>query len=377
MIRKKILIWHWGRRGGGPRYTLELVRALVDLGDFEIHLSLSRQSEIFNAFEQLSLPSCHVDTYNNLGGAIISSLKLPMIRKRFWEYVEHNHIDLIICTMSHLWNMPVLIGRCNPTPYLMVLHDALPHPGDDVIFRHALLKREISCADGVLALTEHVRSVLCNTYTYPHERTWVVPHGIFSYVADEVHKKPGNAVRLLFFGRILPYKGLDLLLDAYAMLRLEGLHTELYICGGGDLQPYIKKIKALEDITINNRWIVESEIGAIFGQADISVSPYKEASQSGVITTAYAAGVPVVVTPIGGLVEQVIHEQTGLIASAATAEALAAMLRRLISDSALRAQCAEGAKRHAQGQLSWPAIARSFTAAAKEMLAISSKREAA
>ena len=41
----KVMLWHWGRRGGGPHYTLELARELRKLDDLEIHLSLSRQSE--------------------------------------------------------------------------------------------------------------------------------------------------------------------------------------------------------------------------------------------------------------------------------------------------------------------------------------------
>ena len=369
MAPKKILLWHWGRRGGGPRYTFELARALKEQGDFELHLSLSRQSEIFNEFEALALPSFHVDTYDNLSSAVFASLRLPAIRRNFWRYVKDHKIDAVICTMSHLWNVPMLIARKNKTPYLMVLHDALPHPGDDVPLRHWLLAKEINTTDGIVALTEHVRGLLCNFYQYPKERSWVVPHGVFPYALPAA-RTGSKTLRLLFFGRILPYKGLDLLLDAYGMLRAKNYNVELLIAGHGDLHPYAEQLKGLEGLTLLNRWIREEEIGPIFQQADISISPYREASQSGVIATAYATGVPVIVTPVGGLVEQVKHEQTGLICDAPTPIAIAAAVRRMAMEPGLLEQCASGALRVAKEELAWPAIARSFSQATQALLAM-------
>jgi len=366
MAKKKILIWHWGRRGGGPRYTFELARALLAQDAFELHLSLSRQSEIFDEFYALGAPSFHVDTYTNLPGALLATLRLPWLRRRFWRYVRAQNIDAVVCTMSHVWNVPVLAGRKNKTPYLLVLHDALPHPGDDVFLRHALLQREIGYTDGVVTLTDYVRGLLCNDYGYPPARSWVVPHGVFPYALPAAAQKNGT-VRLLFFGRILPYKGLGLLLEAYAMLRAEDYAVELTVCGAGDMRPYAG---LLGGVTMDNRWIAESDIGPIFQQADICVLPYVEASQSGVIATAYAAGVPVVVTPTGGLVEQVKHEQTGLICADISAASIAAALRRMLDEPGLRSRCAQGALREANDALAWPAIARKFGEAVQQMLAM-------
>lgn len=373
---KKILLWHWGRRGGGPRYTYELARALQAQGEYEVHLSLSRQSELFGELEALNAPGCHVDTYDSLPSAALATLRLPAVRRRLWCYVNEHNIDIIVGTMSHLWNVPVLAGRPSKVPYLMVLHDALPHPGDDVPLRHWLLKREISYSDGVLCLTEHVRGILCKEYAYPAERTWVVPHGVFPHAQSFMQKATSGPLRLLFFGRILPYKGLDLLLEAYATLRRERQDVELNISGPGDLRPYSKLLEGLQGVTIDNRWIPEEEIGPIFQRTDVSVSPYREASQSGVIATAYAAGVPVVVTPVGGLVEQVKHEQTGLICASASPSAIAEALGRMLNEPSLRVRCAEGAAREALEDLAWPAIAHRFNKAIKEVIPIHSNKGA-
>ncbi len=369
MTKPNILIWQWGRRGGGPRYTFELARALIAQGEMNIHLSLSRQSEIFAEFQPLNVPAHNIDTYYGLISFLLSIFRLPFVRYRFWRYVKEHNIDLIVGGMSHVWNVPILIHRRSKVPYLMVLHDALPHRGDDVPLRYAFLKREIEDSDGIVALTEHVRNILCNEYGYPAARAWVAPHGVFPY-GKPTEKQTGGKLRLLFFGRIMPYKGLDLLLEAYAVLRQEQCPVELIIRGSGDMTPYAVQLKKLDGVTIDHRWIKEEEIGPIFQRADIVVLPYHAASQSGVIATAYAVGVPVVVTPVGGLVEQVKHEQTGLIAAAPNAAAIADAIRRLIHEPALRDHCAKGARDEAETTLSWSSIAGQFTHAVKRLLAM-------
>ena len=95
-INKNVLIWHWGRRGGGPKYTLELSRELLKFNDFNLHISISRQSELLDKFEDLNLKYHLVDTYHDLKSGIINSFKIADIRKKFWCYVEKNKIDIII-----------------------------------------------------------------------------------------------------------------------------------------------------------------------------------------------------------------------------------------------------------------------------------------
>ncbi len=367
--RTKVLLWYWGRRGGGPRYTYELARALLEDGDLELHLSLSRQSEIFDEFATLQAPGWHIDTYTGLGQAAAATLRLPLVRHGFWRYVADQEIDLVVGTMSHIWNVPVLLGRRSRPPYLLVLHDALPHKGDDVPLRGWLLGKETTYADGVVTLTQHVRDVLCTEHGYPSSASWVVPHGVFAYARGAMRRAAkGRPHRLLFFGRLLPYKGLDLLLEAFGLLRERRQDVELVIAGPGDAAPYKGQIDQLAGVHLDNRWIEEGEIGAIFRGADICVLPYREASQSGVVATAYAAGIPVVTTPVGGLVEQVHHERTGIVCEAVSAEAIASAVARLLDSPQLMQKCAHGAAREAEENLAWPAIAGRFKGVVDEVL---------
>lgn len=374
MVKTRILLWHWGRRGGGPRYTYELAKAFQHHDDsLDLSLSLSRQCEIFNDFLSLGVPRFVVDTYSGMLTATLSLFRLPSVCKKFDWWLRDNRFDVVICTMSHLWNVPMLGAvRKSGARYVLVLHDAIPHPGENYLVRQWLLAREIEAADGIVTLTDSVRRTLVHRYGYPEHRTWVIPHGAFAYhLADEARTYPrGRPFKLMFFGRLLPYKGLRLLLDAYRVLISEGLTLSLMIAGPGDLSPYERAVRELQGITVDNRWIPEDEIGNFFKNADLVVLPYVEASQSGVIASAYASGLPVVATPVGGLAEQVSDGKTGLVTSDISVQALVSAIRRFVSDPVFYERCSAGALREADTNLSWSSVASRIADVIKRVRAL-------
>ena len=358
--RPRVLIWHWGRRGGGPRYTLELARVLAGHQELEIYLSLSRQCEILDSFRAIDVPRHEIDTYTSQSGFILRSLQLPQLRRQFARFLRATKIDLVFCTMDHLWNTAVTgCFRGMRIPYLLAVHDAVRHPGESGPLRDWLLRRDIAAADGVLTLTENVRNAVVGKYQFPLSRTWVAPHGVFTYGAcgGKPRSAPqGRPLRLLFFGRILPYKGLELLLEAVRRLQETNYPVELEIWGAGDLSPYKAQLHGLHSVRLENRWIQEGEIEGILAQTDLCVLPYREASQSGVVPTAFASGMPVLVTPLPGLLEQVKHGQNALVAAGFTAEALAEQIRTFSIDRDLYHRLSIGAIKTAQTETSWSAV---------------------
>lgn len=353
----RVLLWHWGRRGGGPRYTFELARALARLSGIEVHLSLSRQSELFAITTALGLPGWHADTYRSLPGMLLGTPRLPGLRRGFARYLRAAGIDVVLCTMPHLWNAAIagVIAEAG-CRYVLTVHDAEQHPGEVNALRAAADRHDLSLADHVVALSEHVKSGLIRRHGLAPTAISVVPHGVFDYAAPTPVRPPGGPVRLLFFGRLLPYKGLPLLHEAALALRTRGVAYRLTIAGQGD-DPSLAALARMPEVTIDQRWIDEGEIRALLAGHDVLVQPYVEASQSGVLPTALAAGLPAVVTPVGGLVEQVLHGQSGLVAEAVTAAAIADCISQLSAEPALRERLSAGARALAAGPLSWEALA--------------------
>ncbi|MBN2632175.1 MAG: glycosyltransferase [Bacteroidales bacterium] len=123
---------------------------------------------------------------------------------------------------------------------------------------------------------------------------------------------------LLFFGFIRAYKGLDLLLEAFADKRLRERKLKLLVAGEfyEDATPYkkiIDKHNIGEDVILYDRFIREDEVAPLFSAADLVVQPYRNATQSGVTQIAYHFEKPMLVTSVGGLAEILPHGKCGYV----------------------------------------------------------------
>ena len=163
-------------------------------------------------------------------------------------------------------------------------------------------------------------------------------HPDLSYGAAHRFEAPtqGTPLRLLFLGRILPYKGLSLFLDAVELLRRSDHPIEIGVFGEGPLGSSRARLDKL-GAKVVNRWLADEEIAAALRMFHVVVLSHTHASQSGVAATALSAGLPVVAMPVGGLVEQIKDGKTGVLALRPDASSLAHAIERLISNPELYA----------------------------------------
>jgi glycosyltransferase involved in cell wall biosynthesis len=162
------------------------------------------------------------------------------------------------------------------------------------------------CADELAVLCAHVGTRLQQQGLVGNGRRTLIPfqHPPFGFAMPaQSAEQDGGSRRLLCFGRLLPYKGLDLLAEAVASLPADAA-VILRVVGCGPESPALDALRACRGVTVENRWVPEAEIGALFGWSDALILPYREASQSGVAAAALAAGRPVIATRVGGLREQ-------------------------------------------------------------------------
>lgn len=373
----KLMLWHWGRRGGGPRYTMELARALAGRENVELHLSLSRQSELFAETDAVGVPSWHVSTYSSMPEFVVRSALLPMFRSQLIAYLRKHRIDVVYNTMDFLWGSVLAPAVAKSgSLYLLAVHDAERHPGDDGRIRDYLLRRDIEAADGAVTMTDAVREQLLAVHGFPAERAWTAPLGVFvdAPVSDPRTLPTDRPIRLLFFGRVLEYKGLDIGLAALPLIRKERPDIEFEIWASGDIAPYREALDATEGVRLKHGWIAEDDIPGIFERTDICVLPYREASQSAVVATALAAGMPVVTTPVPGPVEQIGNGEAGRVCDDISPESFARAVLDVVNDPGAYAGMSKRAIALSQGDLSWPSIAGRIEAAARELVALGPRR---
>jgi glycosyltransferase involved in cell wall biosynthesis len=134
--------------------------------------------------------------------------------------------------------------------------------------------------------------------------------------------------RLLFFGIVRPYKGLDVLLRALARTPP---HVTLTVAGefwGGtaETQDLITGLGLAKRVTLRPGYLPAREIPALFAAADALVLPYREATASQNVLLAFCFGVPVVATTAGALAEAVRDGVDGLTCAPGDVEDLARVL---------------------------------------------------
>lgn len=258
--------------------------------------------------------------------------KIPSLRRSLARQLAQDRTQAVIDLMPHVWS-PFLVSTIQNAGarYLAVMHDADSHPGDRTGLARRILDRAACRADRVIALSDTVARRLLSDRRVSPERLAVLFHPDLRFAPAGVERKApesGMPLRLLFLGRIMAYKGLPLFLDAVDRLRAEGVAVTVGVFGEGQLGADARRLAAMEAEVVN-RWLSEEEIGAVLPQYDALVASHLEASQSGVVAAALGARLPCVVTPVGGLTEQVEDGATGVVAGAVTADALAAAVLRL------------------------------------------------
>jgi glycosyltransferase involved in cell wall biosynthesis len=163
---------------------------------------------------------------------------------------------------------------------------------------------------------------------------------------------------MLFFGFVRQYKGLEYLIRAMPEV-LRNVQVKLLIVGEfwEDKEPYLEAIEELGlqgNVVIMDRYVPNEEVGLYFSAADVVVLPYVDATQSAIVSLAYAFDKPVITTDVGGLPEVVSDGETGFIVPPSDSEALAkAIVKYFERDFASRLAANVKARKNA---LSWEGI---------------------
>jgi alpha-maltose-1-phosphate synthase len=190
----------------------------------------------------------------------------------------------------------------------------------------------------------------------------VIPHFDYGYLLNNRQQVNAKLTEqnlhtdyVLFFGRIAPYKGLELLVNASRIVKMKmGHEFILLIAGEGDIS-LLKNHMSDDDyayIHILNKRVPNQEIPNLFKGAKFLILPYVDASQSGVIPLAYTFSKPVIVSNVGSLSEYVEHGKTGLIFEPSNTEQLSKYIVDLAKNSELCEQMGINANRKLLNEMS-------------------------
>ncbi len=152
----------------------------------------------------------------------------------------------------------------------------------------------------------------------------------------------GRPLKILFFGRLVAYKGLQTLLDAWEMLRRDGLPpVELTVACSGDISTNRAALSRNPDVRLMHGWMSDADMELVFAEHDVNILPYREGSLSATALAGMWAGIPTIATPISGLIEQL--RDAALYTHDLSAGAVAASIRQLADSPDLYTQIARNA----------------------------------
>lgn len=229
--------------------------------------------------------------------------------------------------------------------------------------RLASLRRLLDRMDAIVTLSEFGRQRLADA-GIDSDRVRVIHHGAFDYLTSQPDEAPlppelaaVDGPVVLCFGLIRPYKGVDVLLEAFRSV----VDAELWIVGrplGVSLNDLREAAaRAPGHVRFVPRFVGDRELPAYFRRADIVALPHRDAEQSGVLFAALAFGKAIVMSDVGGFGE-VAATGSGTLVPPGDAGALAARLQELVDDSGQRERLATAAAEAAAGPYSWELVAR-------------------
>ena len=268
--------------------------------------------------------------------------------------------DLLVMRYWMSWFAPSLgyVARKSGCKSIAVLDNVVPH--EPHFFDAPLTKWFLKGCDGFITMCDSVSGDLLSLS--PEARYTEMPHPLYSHFGEKLPREeaekalglaPGKK-NLLFFGLIREYKGLDILLEAFRDLPDD---YQLIVAGEpyGSFDKYQKIIDTLpgkDRIHLFPRYIKDSEVKLYFSAADVTVLPYRSATQSGISSVSYHFEIPMIVTDTGGLKSTVGDTGTGIVAPKADPEAIRREILRFFSDPSIREGCVEAIRREKE-RLSW------------------------
>jgi glycosyltransferase involved in cell wall biosynthesis len=333
------------------------VEHLDQTDDLEVHASWSKQAENADRLTSSGVPSCPVDTFRSGWGAL-SVWRLIRAAAVLRAYVRRHRVDVVVVTMSQAWQAFALRALPRRVGVLLTVHDGVRHPGERSRVLDLLARLEIGRAQVIMCLSDAVAAQVRSR----HPRVPVVVSALpadatCSNAPRELPLAPAR-LQVGFFGRLLEYKGVDLFAAAAEQLRTACPRLDFVVVGQGPVQ-----VQETANLRVERRWVAEGDVAQVVDGFDLLVLPYREASQSGVVGLAVAAGVPVVATPVGGLAQQVAQTGIGVLTAEVSASAIAESVLRLCSDPVHYRSLSETALRTARTQLSWRRVAADYAAA--------------
>lgn len=269
--------------------------------------------------------------------------------EKHWELKAFTVFNTLTRTLDKTYDVIHLTSILQPSEFplyrlrkkiIMTVHDPLPHSHAES-FKHRIARNmAMKLISNFVIFNRAQSETFIDTYKLQRKRVGVSRFGIFPWFrllasSPDKEYKESHEKYILFVGRISQYKGIDYLLPAMETIHKSYPNVKLIIAGGGKFHFDISKWKRLPYIEFRNRFIPDSELIELIKNSLFMVCPYTDATQSGVVMSAFTFNKPVLATNVGGLPEMIVSNRHGIIVERKNVDALAGGMNYLLANPAL------------------------------------------
>lgn len=220
------------------------------------------------------------------------------------------HFGVIYFESLHTWNLPIMLMSGKARTY-QVIHEVIPHEGDSQVKMVDLMnKAVVKFADTIVLRNKTYIQDMIDRYGISADRVKYLE----LWRRYPAYTTPVHSGRVLFFGRINPYKGADNLLEIVRLCP----NIQFDVVGRVDsqMQGIVDQLAKEKNVKLNNDYVTDAEMREAFVNCDWVIVPYNSASQSGIIIDAYKYSRPVIAFAVGAIPEQVDADKSGYLVTA-------------------------------------------------------------
>ncbi len=271
------------------------------------------------------------------------------------RFLNSQKYDIIHFIGQH--EMYMHLSKLVKSPRIFTFHEVYIRSGHDGPARFRLVDYVSSRRNNVILHSSNTMKDYMEQFKPQNRIVEVIKFGLFEIYRlfpDNTTEEQGT---LLYYGIILPYKGLEYLVEAYKMAKRDIKGLKLIIAGRGPIY-FDRSLLDDEGIELINRTISEEELVRLNKRAAIVVCPYISASQSGIPVTSFVFNKPILASGVEGITEYVIHGYNGILVPPGDSKALAEGIRELMTDESLRDRIKENLRQmNEKSHSEWISIA--------------------
>jgi glycosyltransferase involved in cell wall biosynthesis len=263
----------------------------------------------------------------------------------------------ILHISGHPGLMPLLLLYSIGQKKVFTIHDFVGHSGEQKTKAHIINKLLIRLGYKVILQNKNDYQTLKNKYKVSDSKLRFIPFGPLNIYNGLGSEREESSIDVLFFGRFSPYKGIPYLITAVKQLYDQKYSFRTVIAGPGPVDFDQNDLQNYPDIEILNTYLSNARLASLISASKMVVCPYTDATQSGVVMTAFAFNKPVIATKVGGLSEVVSEGKTGYLVPPKDASCLAEKIRHLLTHEYTLELMRENIKLYKQdSDYSWHAI---------------------